>query len=386
MKIYDLDELEALFQTKPFTVDELAYSPTAVYEAGEQTGFTFFPYAKQYAYEKRLNEVVGMSNWKFSLSVIPRTVQTVSKGQGSAWTNPDVDARVYPLMIGRLEIRNPITGEWIYRDNVGIPSTKALFPDKNQREDTFKRCASSWGLGKAFQNFAAGFDKKRVTYVQFAVNSETGAPITDQSTYVIDSVSYKDGEISDITIRNTITNKVVYSYAEKLGTASAPSKPQPKKKGGRKKKSENKSGANAVTVNIELKKPDAAAMETKETTDAQPVIQEEASPSPVTEKSVDNTDKSADVVIETPTDNDFFALPSPEEKGQTGMSLDEAYAVKSDVGGPSVKGRELKKLTPAQMVAVFEDTRQPEVKQAIAVIEKNEKEVHRRLVNNGYNL
>ena len=139
-------------------------------------------------------------------------------------------------------------------------------------------------------------------------------------------------------------------------------------------------------MKIELKKPDAAAMETKEMTDEQPVIQEEASPSPVTEKSVDNTDKSADVVIETPTDDDFFALPSPEEKGQTGMSLDEAYAVKSDVGGPSVKGRELKKLTPAQMVAVFEETRQPEVKQAIAVIEKSDKEVHRRLVNNGYNL
>lgn len=379
MKLYDLDELEAMFEKKPFTVDELAYSPTAVYEAGEQTGFTFFPYAKQYAYEKRLNEAVGMSNWKFSLSVIPRTVQTVSKGQGSAWTNPDVDTRVYPLMIGRLEIRNPVTGEWIYRDNVGTPSTKALFPDKNQREDTFKRCASSWGLGKAFQNFAAGFDKKRVTYVQFATNSETGAPITDQSTYVIDSVSYKDGEISDITIRNTVTDKVVYSYAEKLGTAE----PQPKKKGGKKKKSENKSGANAGTVKIELKKPDAAAMETA---DEHPVIQEETSPSTVAEKSVDNTDTSADVVVETPTDDDFFALPSPEEKGETGMSLDEAYAVKSDVGGPSVKGKELKKLTPVQIVAVFEDTRQPEVKQAIAVIEKSDKEVHRRLVNNGYNL
>lgn len=379
MKLYDLDELEETFSKVPFTVDELAYSPTAVYEAGEQTGFTFFPYAKQYAYEKRLNEVVGMSNWKFSLSVIPRTVQTVSKGQGSAWTNPDVDTRVYPLMIGRLEIRNPVTGEWIYRDNVGTPSTKALFPDKNQREDTFKRCASSWGLGKAFQNFAAGFDKKRVTYVQFATNSETGGPITDQSTYVIDSVSYKDGEISNITIRNTVTDKVVYSYAEKIGIAE----PQPKKKGGKKKKSENKSGANAGTVKIELKKPDAVAMETA---DEHPVIQEETSPSTVAEKSVDNTDTSADVVVETPTDDDFFALPSPEEKGETGMSLDEAYAVKSDVGGPSVKGKELKKLTPVQIVAVFEDTRQPEVKQAIAVIEKSDKEVHRRLVNNGYNL
>ena len=56
MKLYDLDELEETFSKVPFTVDELAYSPTAVYEAGEQTGFTFFPSAKQYAYEKRLNE------------------------------------------------------------------------------------------------------------------------------------------------------------------------------------------------------------------------------------------------------------------------------------------------------------------------------------------
>lgn len=398
MKMYDIDNLPKEFSKLPFTVDELRFSPTVRYDDGLAIGFTFYPYASKKAYDKRLKEVVGIGNYRFSiLTTIVRDKPIATRGAGSYWTNPRVENRAFPLMVGRLEIKNPVTGEWVWSDETGTPSTKSLDPDKNQRDSIFKRCASDFGLGAELTDFGYSFDSD-LLFVPFVAGKD-GKPVTDLSTYVISAISYDGGQISDLQITNTVTGRVVYSYAERIGNPTTPPKKKTRKK------------ADRGTVKISLSESSKTEAENQPVS---PEKEEKAEPEPVTEKKsvrrrkkaekeeLVKSDAKAEVKTEAKAEPEPEAVvkeePAPEPDTNDNADDIEVITVPddepvfdfanviADVGGPAIKGKRLVELYPANIVWVFEHTHKPEVKQAIKAIAEKNGEVRRRLVNNGLNL
>ena len=119
--------------------------------------------------------------------------------------------RTHQLIGDRLyctvEVRNPETGEWIAKQDVGTESNAEK--EKGQASDSFKRACFNLGIGRELYtapniwihegqfNVRKGKDGKDTTYDKFAVSK----------------IGYKDGVICVLEIINTsMDNKIVYTF------------------------------------------------------------------------------------------------------------------------------------------------------------------------------
>lgn len=109
-----------------------------------------------------------------------------------------------------VSVRNPETGEWISKQDVGIESNTEK--EKGQASDSFKRACFNLGIGRELY-----------TAPQIWVHQGDYIANDKGSTYdrfSVKEIGYdEDGNINDLTIVNTKMKKVVFTTAEKTNSA-----------------------------------------------------------------------------------------------------------------------------------------------------------------------
>lgn len=93
----------------------------------------FVPYLDSRDVAAGLDEWVGCAGWTDSYE----------------WKNvPDDKGEHTPAIVCTISLRDPETGEWVSKIDVGVPSN--MQPAKGGVSDAFKRCASiKWGVGRS---------------------------------------------------------------------------------------------------------------------------------------------------------------------------------------------------------------------------------------------
>lgn len=104
-----------------------------------------------------------------------------------------------------VSIYNEDIKEWISKEDTGTESFTEK--EKGLASDSFKRACFNWGIGREL--YTAPFiwvSKDNCTI------SQKGDKYTTYDTFRVKDISYNDnGEINELTIVNTKTNKVVYT-------------------------------------------------------------------------------------------------------------------------------------------------------------------------------
>jgi hypothetical protein len=132
--------------------------------------------------------------------------------------------RTHQLIGDRLyctvSVRNPETGEWISKQDVGTESYTEK--EKGQASDSFKRACFNLGIGREL--YTAPFiwvsaDKVSIT--------EKDGRYTTTDRFEVESIGYgEDGNINQITIRNTKKGIIAYQWErnEKILSAKVTAK------------------------------------------------------------------------------------------------------------------------------------------------------------------
>lgn len=106
-----------------------------------------------------------------------------------------------------VSVKNPETGEWISKQDVGTESYTEK--EKGQASDSFKRACFNWGIGREL--YTAPFiwipsDKCKI--------SGKDGKFTTYDTFRVSKIGYSDGVITALTILNSKTGAVVYSFGK----------------------------------------------------------------------------------------------------------------------------------------------------------------------------
>lgn len=119
--------------------------------------------------------------------------------------------RTHQLIGDRLyctvEVRNPETGEWIAKQDVGTESNAEK--EKGQASDSFKRACFNLGIGRELYTAPNIW----LNEGQFNVKKGKDGKDTTYDKFVVSKIEYKDRTICELEIINTsMGNKVVYTF------------------------------------------------------------------------------------------------------------------------------------------------------------------------------
>lgn len=110
-----------------------------------------------------------------------------------------IDGRLYCT----ISIKNPETGEWIDKTDVGTESQTEK--EKGQASDAFKRAGFNWGIGRELYTTPFIFIKKGC----YTENDKQST----YDTFKVTDIGYDDdGNINKLVIYNEKTHKKVYTY------------------------------------------------------------------------------------------------------------------------------------------------------------------------------
>ena len=129
-----------------------------------------------------LDETVGSENWQRSHELI----------NGNLFCNVSIFCG----------------GEWVTKQDVGVESFTEK--EKGQASDSFKRACFNWGLGRELYTApyiwvnAANFNLKQ---------NDKGKWIT-YDRFEVDTIEIQNKRITGLTIRNSKTGNIVYTYKE----------------------------------------------------------------------------------------------------------------------------------------------------------------------------
>ena len=138
-----------------------------------------------------LDELYGPMNWK-------RTHQLIGD-------------RLYCT----IEVRDPATGEWIAKQDVGTESNTE--PERGQASDAFKRAGFNWGIGRELYTAPTIKVELENSGYEFGKN---GNRIQVWAAFHVGTIGYDDaGNINSLTILDRI-NKVRYDMNAKKGQNS----------------------------------------------------------------------------------------------------------------------------------------------------------------------
>ena len=128
--------------------------------------------------------------------------------------------RSHQLIDGNLyctvSIRNPETGEWIYKQDVGKESNAEK--EKGQASDSFKRACFNLGIGREL--YTAPFiwiPKELVT-----IKKDNKGKDTTSDKFSVSSITIEGGKIVQLEIQSDTRKCVVYTYGTKKQNNNAP--------------------------------------------------------------------------------------------------------------------------------------------------------------------
>ena len=128
--------------------------------------------------------------------------------------------RSHQLIDGNLyctvSIRNPETGEWIHKQDVGKESNAEK--EKGQASDSFKRACFNLGIGREL--YTAPFiwiPKEMVT-----IKKDNKGKNTTYDKFSVRSITIDGGKIVQLEIQNDTRKCVVYTYGTKKQSGNAP--------------------------------------------------------------------------------------------------------------------------------------------------------------------
>lgn len=116
-----------------------------------------------------------------------------------------------------VSVRNPDTGEWIHKQDVGTESYTEK--EKGQASDSFKRACFNLGIGREL--YTAPFIW--ISAGSYTESKNRDGKPTTYDRFAVSKIGYTDGKISMLQIINRKTGKVVYSFGD------SPSAPQERK-------------------------------------------------------------------------------------------------------------------------------------------------------------
>ena len=128
-----------------------------------------------------------------------------------------------------VEIRDPNTGEWIAKQDVGTESNEEK--EKGQASDSFKRACFNLGIGREL--YTAPFIWLNEGQFKTA-KGKNGKPTTYDK-FAVSEIEYKDHAISKLVIINkSMGNKVVFQMGEEMKPLpTLPEEKETKKRGGK---------------------------------------------------------------------------------------------------------------------------------------------------------
>ena len=128
--------------------------------------------------------------------------------------------RSHQLIDGNLyctvSIRNPETGEWVHKQDVGKESNAEK--EKGQASDSFKRACFNLGIGREL--YTAPFiwiPKEMVT-----IKKDKKGKDTTYDKFSVRSITIDGGKIVQLEIQNDSRKCVVYTYGTKKQNGNAP--------------------------------------------------------------------------------------------------------------------------------------------------------------------
>lgn len=102
-----------------------------------------------------------------------------------------------------VSVRNPETGEWVSKQDVGVESNTQK--EKGQASDSFKRACFNIGIGRELYSAPTIWVKKG--------DYEENDNGSTYDRFSVTDIGYdKEGNINRLSIKNTKTNKVVFTY------------------------------------------------------------------------------------------------------------------------------------------------------------------------------
>lgn len=136
--------------------------------------------------------------------------------------------RSHQLIDGNLyctvSIRNPETGEWVHKQDVGKESNAEK--EKGQASDSFKRACFNLGIGREL--YTAPFiwvPKELVT-----IKKDNKGKDTTYDKFSVISIRTEGGKIVQLEIQNDTRKCVVYTYGTKKQNSNAPVNAQSQQK------------------------------------------------------------------------------------------------------------------------------------------------------------
>lgn len=136
--------------------------------------------------------------------------------------------RSHQLIDGNLyctvSIRNPETGEWVHKQDVGKESNAEK--EKGQASDSFKRACFNLGIGREL--YTAPFiwiPKELVT-----IKKDDKGKNTTYDKFSVRSITIEGGKIVQLEIQNDTRKCVVYTYGTKKQNSNAPVNAQSQQK------------------------------------------------------------------------------------------------------------------------------------------------------------
>ena len=130
--------------------------------------------------------------------------------------------RSHQLIDGNLyctvSIRNPDTGEWVHKQDVGKESNAEK--EKGQASDSFKRACFNLGIGREL--YTAPFiwiPKELVT-----IRKDDKGKNTTYEKFSVRSITIEGGKIVQLEIQNDTRKCIAYTYGTKKQNSNAPAK------------------------------------------------------------------------------------------------------------------------------------------------------------------
>ena len=102
---------------------------------------------------------------------------------------------------------------WVSKQDVGTESYTEK--EKGQASDSFKRACFNWGIGRELYTAPFIWIKDGL----YTVTNKGGKPTTYDK-FVVDSLTIENHKIIGLSIKNSTTDKVVYTYGKQTKKAS----------------------------------------------------------------------------------------------------------------------------------------------------------------------
>lgn len=126
--------------------------------------------------------------------------------------------REHEIIGGRLYCTVSIFDEdknsWISKQDVGTESYTEK--EKGQASDSFKRACFNWGIGRELYTAPSFIWIKAGLYKE----ENKGGKLTTYDKFIVDSLTIENHKIIGLSIKNSTTDKVVYTYGKQAKKAS----------------------------------------------------------------------------------------------------------------------------------------------------------------------